>query len=177
VHRLEATTGAEEWTHTTGCTSGGGRTPVVHDGKVWVRDHPTDPSLVLSAATGHEEGTFFASPAPAFHGDLAFLGFLGGNGRTLESVDADTGEVFWSTTGDGQFTTAPLSVGNRVYMGSGSGWVFAFDEATGQQLWAANAGHSVDSPDEHNVSEPLVGLASGDGLLLVPAGNDLVAYG
>ena len=177
VHRLDAATGSEDWTHTTGCTSGGGRTPVVHDGEVWVRDTFTQPDLVLSTTTGLEERTFFASPAPAFHGSVAFLGFVGGNGRTLQAADAETGEAFWSSTGDGQFTTAPLSVGNRVYMGSGSGWVFAFDETTGQQLWAANAGHPIDSPDEHNASEPLVGLGSGDGLLLVPAGNDLVAYG
>jgi hypothetical protein len=34
----------------------------------------------------------------------------------------------------------------------------------------------VNRPDEHNVSEPLTGLGAGEGLIVVPASNLVVAY-
>jgi hypothetical protein len=38
-------------------------------------------------------------------------------------------------------------------------------------------GAGVSGPDEQNVSQPLAGLGAGQGLLVVPAGNLLAAYG
>ena len=35
---------------------------------------------------------------------------------------------------------------------------------------------AIPAPDEQNVSQPLTGLAAGQGLLVVPAGNVLRAY-
>lgn len=43
-------------------------------------------------------------------------------------------------------------------------------------VWSANAGSSVPAPDKHNVSQPLTGLASSGGLLVVSAGTGLVAF-
>jgi hypothetical protein len=43
-------------------------------------------------------------------------------------------------------------------------------------LWQASAGAAVPAPDEQNVSQPLTGLAESGGLLVVPAGDTLVAF-
>ncbi|MDQ6797781.1 MAG: hypothetical protein M3011_07145 [Actinomycetota bacterium] len=40
-----------------------------------------------------------------------------------------------------------------------------------------NVGAGILAPDEHNVSEPLTGLGAGQGLVVVPATDLLVAYG
>jgi len=51
-----------------------------------------------------------------------------------------------------------------------TGNVYALNAATGQQLWTVNAGGPLLPPDSNS------GLAAGDGLLIVPAGNQVVAY-
>jgi outer membrane protein assembly factor BamB len=64
-----------------------------------------------------------------------------------------------------------------VYEGSGTGQLAALDEFTGSLLWQTNVGSAIPAPDEHNVSQPPTGLGIGSGLLVVPAGATLVAYG
>jgi outer membrane protein assembly factor BamB len=49
--------------------------------------------------------------------------------------------------------------------------VYAVSQATGQQLWTINAG----APFQPS-SDTTAGLAAGDGLLIVPVGNQVVAY-
>jgi hypothetical protein len=55
--------------------------------------------------------------------------------------------------------------------------LYALDISNGSVAWSAQVGAGIPSPDEQNVSQPLTGLAAGEGLLVVPAGNVLVAYG
>jgi hypothetical protein len=55
--------------------------------------------------------------------------------------------------------------------------LYALDLTDGAVAWSANVGAGIPAPDEQNVSQPLTGLAAGEGLLVVPAGNLLVAYG
>jgi hypothetical protein len=44
-------------------------------------------------------------------------------------------------------------------------------------VWSTNVGAAIPGPDEATVSQPLTGLGAGQGLLVVPAGNRLAAYG
>jgi outer membrane protein assembly factor BamB len=171
AYRFHRAAGALIWTNQTSCEGGGGRTPVVHDGKVYVRD--TESAIILSEATGQLLRNSPSGPAPAFHGTLGF--FL--NAGTLEGVDAASGDVLWSQAADGGLVSAPVSVDDRVYVGSESGQVFAFDEHTGRQVWAAAAGRPVLPAIEYTASQPLIGFGAGDGLLVVPATDALVAYG
>jgi hypothetical protein len=67
-------------------------------------------------------------------------------------------------------------VNGFVYVGSTSGNIWAIDEATGLPVWTDNVGAAIQYPDEHNVSQPLTGLGAGQGLVVVPATNTLVAY-
>ena len=68
--------------------------------------------------------------------------------------------------------TSPIIVGQAVIIGSSSGQIYALDAATGTQLWTANAGAAIYAGSGNVIS----GLAAGDGLLVVPAGNTLSAY-
>ena len=83
----------------------------------------------------------------------------------------------WTFTGDGGLDTAPIVVGSTVYVGSSSGMIYGLSLTKGHVVWSANTGSSIDGPDEQNVSQPLTGLGAGQGLLVVPAGDQLVAYG
>ena len=163
-------TGAQLWHHTTYCSGGGGKTPAVHNGRVYIRDFLGN--LALDAATGSELGTFASGPIPAFAGTSGY--FL--NGSTLEARDLGTNNLLWSFTGDGQLTSAPIVANGYVFEGSATGNVYALSAATGQQVWSANAGAAIAGPDEQNVSQPLTGLAVGQGHLVVPASTRVVSF-
>jgi outer membrane protein assembly factor BamB len=70
----------------------------------------------------------------------------------------------------------PIVVGSTVFVGSSSGMLYGLDLRRGQVVWSTNVGAGIPRPDEQNLS-PLTGLGAGQGLLVVPAGNRLAAYG
>ena len=163
--------GAQAWHHSTGCSGGGGKTTVLHDGRLYIRDSG-GPNLILDAATGAELGAFGSATAPAFSGDVGL--FV--SGGTLAAERMSTRVPIWSFTGDRGLASAPFAVGTTVYEGSSTGGLFALDRETGTLLWSDCLPGPVAVPDEQNVSQPLTGIGAGDGLLVVPAGTWLVAY-
>ncbi|MFJ2883096.1 PQQ-binding-like beta-propeller repeat protein [Streptomyces sp. NPDC086796] len=168
--------GEPVWRHRTECSGGGGRTPVVADGGVWVRDDAGMTPSVLDTADGQLRGTYEAdgwSPAPAFDGRQGYFVDEG----VLRERHSRTLETRWTFEGDGRISTAPIVVNGYVYVGSQSGRLWALNGATGQSVWSTDVGAPIEEPDEHNVSEPLTGLGAGGGLVVVPATHLLVAYG
>jgi outer membrane protein assembly factor BamB len=165
AYRFDRNSGRQDWVHTTGCSGGGGSTPVYVGQRVYARDAATG-NRILDSRTGADVGQFSAGPAPAFDNGRGF--FL--NGGTLEARDAQTNTVLWSFGGDGKLTTAPIVVNRNVYVGSSAGMIYALDPATGAVLWNTNVGAGIAAADEYT------GLNAGEGLLVVPAGSRLVAY-
>ena len=64
-----------------------------------------------------------------------------------------------------------------MYVGSSSGELYGLNVANGAVVWSTNVGSAIQKPDEQNGNKPLTGLGAGRGLLVVPAGDTLVAYG
>jgi hypothetical protein len=128
--------------------------------------------LILDSGTGIPVAEFLSTTAPAFHGSTGF--FL--NISALEARDIFSGTLKWSFTGDGSLSSPPIIVNGVVYIGSTSGKLYALDENTGTNVWTGTVGAPVNRPDEHNLSEPLTGLGAGEGLIVVPASNLVVAY-
>jgi outer membrane protein assembly factor BamB len=176
THAFNPANGSQLWLHQEGCQGGGGRTPVIHDDKVYVRDVPNRGQALLTA-TGAKAGTFTSVTAPAFAGDTTFLTQFGGqdNGFTLTAVDLATPRPRWSQIGDGHLVTAPLAIGDSVAIGSTTGRISLFDASSGIETWSAATGSPIVYPDEHN-GVTTVGLGTSGDLLLVPATNTLVAY-
>jgi len=140
---------------------------VFANGRVYTRD-ATNGNLVLDAATGNQLGTYSASVAPAVDTTSVF---------TLSSGTLSSGS--WSFTGDGKLVSAPILIstpsGEFVVVGSSAGNLYAVNAGTGAQAWTGSAGAAIPAPDEQN-AVPLTGLAAGQGLLVVPAGNTVSAY-
>ncbi|MFC9857692.1 MULTISPECIES: outer membrane protein assembly factor BamB family protein [unclassified Streptomyces] len=173
TYAFDPKSGAPVWHHRTGCSGGGGRTPVVADGGVWIRD---DGGIALDAADGTVRSTYGATgraPAPAFDGRQGYFVDDG----VLEERHSRTLATRWRFEGDGLISTAPIVVNGYVYVGSRSGRLWALNGATGQSVWSTDVGAPINGPDEQNVSQPLTGLGAGGGLVVVPAGDLLVAYG
>ena len=118
--------------------------------------------------TGAQLGTFTADVVPAVNSTMGF--FL--QSGTLNAKSLSDYSTVWSFTGDGGLVTSPIIVNQAVIVGSSSGQVYALDAATGTQLWTANAGGAIYAGNGNVIS----GLAAGDGLLVVPAGNTLSAF-
>jgi outer membrane protein assembly factor BamB len=176
VYKLNPATGAQIWFYTPGCSGGGGKTPAMYNGRLYVRDFQ---DTIFDAATGTIIGTFNAKNTPAFLGSTGFFldgphGF--GSFGTLRARDVNTNSVLWSFAGDGQLQSAVLVVNNYVYVGSASGKLYALNAANGQQVWVTTAGTSIPYVDEHNVSQPTTSFAAAEGLLVIPTSTTLVAY-
>lgn len=168
---LAPATGNVLWNLQSNCFGGGGRTPVYYNGRVYIRNNDLG-NLALDAVTGTPVAEIVSVPAPAFHGSTGF--FL--NISTLEARDISSGALKWSFTGDGSLSSAPIVVNGVVYIGSTSGKLYAVDQTTGTNIWSGSVGAPVTRPDEHNISDPLAGLGAGEGLIVVPASNLVVAY-
>jgi outer membrane protein assembly factor BamB len=158
------------WHNNTSCEGGGGSTAVLHGGNVYARGAENTP-VILSESAGASVGTFASRTAPAF--DSSNMYTL--NNGDLVAVDPSGSPDRWSF-GDGTLVTAPVVAGGAVFVGSSSGVVYAVSASTGQQIWSGVAGSVIVGPDEQN-ADVLVGLAVGGGLLVVPAGNVLTAFG
>src|ERR1051326_4780921 len=112
AYGFNATTGQELWHYSSCCSGGGGKTPVVHVGQVYVRDSfcGNTSGLVLNATTGDKTGEFNCDGPPAFIGNLALYLQSG----TLRGVDIPSGQELWSFAGDGGLTSAPLIVNQTI---------------------------------------------------------------
>lgn len=161
--------GTAVWHHHGPCEGGGGSTPSVYQGKLYARDTPSN--LVLDSESGAELGPFTATAPPAFAGNVGF--FLADG--TLQARDLSTGAVHWSFAGDGNLVAAPIVVNRTVFTASGTGTLYAVDTTTGAVTETIDIGLSIAATDEHNAVQR-TGIAVGDGLLLLPAGNSLFAY-
>lgn len=171
-YAFDAITGATAWHDSNGCDGGGGDTPVVADGHVFIRDW-TSPALIVNSSTGATQGPLSATQAPAVAGGTAYEL----SGATLTAVTDDgLGTTSWSFAGDGSLVTAPLVTDGVVWVGSSSGNLYALDPATGHQLWSTNVGTALAAGNTGYVGAPFTGLGAGNGALIVPAGDSLIAY-
>ncbi len=158
-------TGATLFADSAGCSGGGGTTAVVANNVLY----SLGSDVYVNATTGAQLGTFTADVVPAVNSTTGF--FL--QSGTLNAQSLSNYSTVWSFTGDGGLVTSPIVVDQAVIVGSSSGQVYALDAATGAQLWTANVGGAIVSPNSGNV---ISALAAGDGLLVVPAGNSLSAF-
>ena len=176
VYKLDPATGAEIWHYAPGCSGGGGKTPALYNGRLYVRDFS---DAIFDSQTGSITGNFNAKNTPVFSGNRGF--FLNGSHvfgtfGTLEARDVNTNSVLWNFSGDGSLQSALLVVNDYVYVGSAQGRLYAVDAATGQQVWVTNTGGSIPYVDEQNLSQPHTGFAAAEGLLVVPTSTKLIAY-
>jgi outer membrane protein assembly factor BamB len=162
--------GAFRWWHDTYCEGGGGRTPVLHGGSLYVRDAEVG-SAALSAADGSLQQAFSSDTAPAFIGNLMVTVLSG----KLHVTNVATHKPVWSRT-DADYVSAPLIVNGLVVEGDATGVVHLMDSNTGAEVWHASAGAPIAAPDEQDPNA-LTGMAEGDGILAVPAGEVLTVFG
>jgi outer membrane protein assembly factor BamB len=114
------------------------------------------PLLVLGASAP-PGGTRLPKRADAeamFRGGPAHLGVYAGGGPTL-------GGLAWRAPTEGDVVSSPAVANGVVYIGSGDGYLYALDLATGTRRWRYDAGSAVASSPA--VGAGLVFAAARDG--------------
>jgi outer membrane protein assembly factor BamB len=172
VYAFDRVSGAPLWRHEGPCSGGGGETPLLDGDTLFVRDS-LDGNLALDTTTGAPTAIAFASDVPPALDGAQLFTVTGG---TLAASDAVKGTTSWTFAGDGRLATSPLVAGETVYVGSSEGNLYAVREDTGALVWSENTGLPLQTTEEF-VSPPRVVFAAGGGLLFVPVGASLFAYG
>ena len=165
---FDRASGAVRWEHHGDCTGGGEGTPALHAGRMYpLSGNPA----IYDAATGAVAGTAGVG-TPAFADGTAYFAAPTGG---VFAVDAANWAPRWAAAIGGG-SEAPLLSANHVYVGSEEGYVAALSRADGVVRWCAATGLPVQG-STGNVDRPDSGLGAGGGLLFVPAGGALIAYG
>ncbi len=152
------------WNYAPSGEGGGGSAPALHGNSVYARGYPTfDSPIILSKASGKLTGAFATDSEPAFAGTSMYT-LQNGN---LVAVAPSGSPNRWTFAGR-NLTTAPVISNGVVYAASISGTVYGVSAATGTQVWSGTAGDG----DANGT-----GMAVGGGLLVVPAGSTLTAFG
>lgn len=168
---LRPATGETIWTNNTGCEGGGGETPVVANGVTYSPINGNYSGTRFNAETGTVLGDFSGTNIPAITSSTEFML----NAGTLQGISLSNSQILWSFAGDGSLDSAPIVVNGYVFVGSSNGNLYALDGSTGAQVWTQNVGTGIETSSSGSLSI-YTGLAAGDGLLVVPAGNDVIAY-
>jgi len=163
--RLSLTTGAVLWRGNSGCTGGGGGTTYLSNG----RDFETVNNLVVSQSTGKTQGTF--SGVPAFSGTNGY--FANGSSVFCENVKTLT-PVFTAPV-PSAIVTSPVIAGETLYVGTENSEVYGLSTTTGKVVWHGALPGVPGGGGQY--SSPASDIAVGNGLLVVPTGTQVTAFG
>lgn len=142
--------------------------PIVADGTVFVANR-AGYLYAVDAASGQqlwrlEVGQYVQRTTPVYRNGALYLvaGF-----NTI-AVDADTGDIRWSTTIRYAGTASPAVASGIVYVVSQEGWLYALSTKDGSELWkTATDGVSFGSPSVAG-DRLVVGTDSGRVLAMNP---------
>jgi outer membrane protein assembly factor BamB len=176
VYRFNPRTGTQIWNNNPGCDGGGGSTPSLYDGSLYVLDSLLESGyngLILNAATGATTGYFNSQATPAFYAGIGI--YVEDN--LVTAFTAQTGATLWSAapaSGD-SYASPAIIVNGVVYVGTTEGNVLGYAVNTGKVVEQINVGAGIFAFDEGDYTNPLPGLSAAEGLLVVPAGDLVVA--
>ncbi|HEV7678346.1 MAG TPA: PQQ-binding-like beta-propeller repeat protein [Candidatus Dormibacteraeota bacterium] len=162
---------AQAWRHSSTCSGAGSPMPVLHGGRLYVRDPGTPDGPVLDASSGSRTGTLLSDLPEAVDDTTAFAVRNG----ALEAHSAGDQSLRWSFSGDSAFTSAPLVANGAVYAGTAKGTLYALAETSGAVLWQDATGGSGFLNDS-NRPPVVTGNAIAEGLFAAASGSRLVVY-
>jgi outer membrane protein assembly factor BamB len=168
------------------CSGQGGATPVVAGDQLWARvadGGVYDPAkagsnVVLDTRSGVVERLFSSAAPPAVSGSQAFVvANSDPNAPAVQALDLGSGRANWTYGGPLSLGTNLVASGGSLFGATDTGWIVGLDASTGQEAWRENSGFINQAlPDEVRFGQHAA-LAVGDGLLVVPANGELLAYG
>ena len=178
VYKFNPTVGTLIWQYSPGCDGGGGNTPTLYSGSLYVRDSIVVQNyngIVFDATSGAVQSYFNSGFAPAFWNGTG----LYTETNSLTAFNVTSGSTLWTAapaTGD-SYSSAPIVVNGVVYIGTSEGKLLGYNATKGTRVVSLSMGAPISAYDYDNYSAPQSGLGAAQGLLLVPASTYLVALG
>jgi len=126
-------------------------------------------NALVDTRTGNALGTFVSNTPPALgHGiELTSVG------NTLQAKPLVSGATAWSFAPEEGDVLAPgFIVSGTVFVGSSIGTLYALDATTGKVAWSENTGTAFAT-----VGQSRLNIAAAHGVLVITAGEELIAYG
>jgi outer membrane protein assembly factor BamB len=144
VYALNATTGKQVWSYTTGGQVSFS-SPDVANGVVYIGS--LDKSVyALNATTGKQVWSYTTGAAvwssPAVANGIVYVG---SGDNQVYALNATTGKPVWSYTTGGPVESSPAVASGLVFVGSDDGKVYAVNASTGAKVWNYTTGNWVES--------------------------------
>ena len=165
TYAWERTRGNRAWNSRASCSGGGGSTPAIHGGRLYVPEN----GAVYNAASGADLGRYPGGEVPAFAGNIGVFP----DRVQVFGVDLRTNRRLWTVRvvdrrpediGSDSGVQAPVIVGSTAYMTVGRDRLLGLDVATGGRVLSTK------------IDDVGGALAVAPGTLLVPSQGRLTAY-
>jgi len=145
----------------------------VYEGLVYVRNlvgYSTS-GITINSADGTLAGSFNSDYSSAFWDNTAIYT----QAEMLTAVDISTETTAWTAPAPAgeNYSCAPIIVNGVAYVGTTAGNVLAYATGGGENVFSIALGQAISSYEYFSV--PVAGMTAGNGLLVVPAGNQVVA--
>ena len=176
VYKFNAASGKLGWHYDPGCDGGGGNTPVLANGRLYVRDSILVQGfngMIFSSTLGTALANFNSLFAPTFWGTSGFYG----ESNSLTAFNSTSGNTIWTKAppnGD-SYASAPIAVNGVIYIGTTQGKLLGYTVGKGRLVVSLPMGAPISAYDFDSYSAPTAGLAAAEGLIVVPASTLLVA--
>ena len=169
TYDFQPQTGALVWNDSAGCEGGGGATGASANGVYYSPNNGVGSAgQSFNAETGAKLSTYTGVPALG-----PSIGYFYLNGM-LSAVDLASTTTLWSFgRNQGGLASPPILVNDYVIVGNMSA-LWALDAASGAQLWQTSLAGIPGVGSWTTLSQG--GISAGDGLVLVPVNNTLVAF-
>jgi outer membrane protein assembly factor BamB len=177
-YKFDPLTGAQIFAVFEGGSGGGGTTPVLEGNRYWVRDRAClSDGRVLNAKTGKQTGSFNSFVVPVFwrgkRGEEFEIGRRW-NDPYVYAYDTKNHDVPWLFAGDFAIEMAPIVIDDYVVLASDSGTIYFLDAKSGKTKSTLDIGSGVVFT-EFGLTYPMTGLGAGDGVLVIPSVDSVVA--
>ncbi|MBW8797483.1 MAG: PQQ-binding-like beta-propeller repeat protein [Streptomyces sp.] len=149
VRAFDPATGRIRWQQSTFAIES--RTPLVHDGSLYLADGLGHDVFAPDAATGEHrwqawpdvQSVSSIATTPAIHGNTLYVG---SQDHRLYALDATTGKTRWHVVTGGCVDSCPAVADETVYFGSDDGHLWAVRAENGRVRWKVQTGGRVESP-------------------------------
>jgi outer membrane protein assembly factor BamB len=166
VYAVNRQTGERKWSTGVSC-GGGGATAPLSGG--FLLPSEWGAGYMRRASDGRLLDNIPATAPPAVRGNLA----LALASHRVHAYEFPSWRLRWSFGGNGYLAGPPLVVGRHAYVATRRGILYALDIDTGATTWSTSLRSEFEEYDE---PDNRVGFAAGEGLLLVPTWDALIAY-
>jgi outer membrane protein assembly factor BamB len=153
------------WDDNSGCSGGGGASSSLWRGRMYGRDGDE----ILNQSTGAKEGTF--TGAPAFGGGTGYFA----NGTTVSAVKVGSNKTQWTATLPAAIAEGPVVTPSAVWVATEASSLIALDPSTGSILSTTTLPGVPGGGGEY-AGDP-ADLGAGNGILVVPTGATVTAFG